>query len=141
MLRSFFNYALLLAWISLLPGCNSKTPVQLVDPNNRICFDLQTPHPGWTLSIQEVRLDGTEHLHVYVEAKTPEQQGMSFSTVISSATGCVNVPRDGREMTTYISGATWNWLPENIIKVASIEEYRSITSKNKPKTLFPGKGN
>ena len=139
MIRNLFTPLAIASIAIALGGCNStKQAAQTVSPNNRICVDLQTPNPGWILGIQEVRVDKDNHLHVYAEAKIIDgQENRIAATVISQISDCVRVPRNGRGMTIYLAGATWNWVPEAIIQVSGTAEYRSKISTGSTKALFP----
>ncbi|MGB0371137.1 MAG: hypothetical protein ACPGN3_07265 [Opitutales bacterium] len=139
MIRTLLLSTALIATTFLNTACNSIDQVgQTVSPNNRICVELDAPNPGWILGIQEVRVDASNHLHVYAEAKILKEKENRFTASVISQTGdCVRVPRNGRGMTIYLAGATWNWVPEEIVSVSGVKEYRSQLEGEKTKRLFP----
>lgn len=130
------SLATLLAGL-LFTGCETTQVGQTVAPNNRICVEFDTPHAGWIVGIQEVRVDGMNRLHVYAEVKSRGGADTAFAQVITQVGDCVRVPRYGREVIVYVAGITWNWVPEGVTQIKGVQEYRAQIEDLKAKQVFP----
>ena len=118
-------------------GCATNEVSQTVAPNNRICVEFDTPNPGWIVGIQEVRVDDMDRLHVYAETKLLANRDSAVAQVITQAGDCIRVERNGREVITYLAGATWKWTPDGVIKVDGLKDYSARIANKKTKKIFP----
>ena len=104
----------------LLIGCLLMlTSLSHADETSVLTVRLDTPHPGFSLRIEQVVLkDGV--LHVLARVSPPANQGdMMFPMVITEIQDSVTIPAAAAPQKVYLLGRTWNWGDEEVQVIAN----------------------